>query len=258
MRTALPTGLFAILLVVCKSGWPSSHTELLTQYASGVIKEGRGVFSSHTTPRKTIEQPPSYLTQFRTSNGEWLTLPDKRFADKNEKITRKWHDLYCTANFKQALREAGIFSSSGQIIDNQGNMHSLSICVAEGEKTAPRSSGEKIAGIGNYSPEQICKAGLATTFRRDPKTMSAQHKGDHVQIKYKRPTDNKQFSYRCKFDGSFILTWDDSLAGARWYGSSPGDTSLRYQLDEKQRLIIYDIIKNEIVRSAAYTKKDLD
>ena len=120
-----------------------------------------------------------------------------------------------------------------------------SVCLAGPEK----------AGV-EFTTEQICKAGLALLYGRDSATMQASSTSDYVVIKYTRPTDAKKMSYRCKLDKFYILTWDESIADARWYGNLPSDTKLVFEVSHG-KLLVQDLIKGAINKEKLYTPESL-
>jgi hypothetical protein len=113
------------------------------------------------------------------------------------------------------------------------------------------------AQTGLFTLNQICKAGLSVMYGRDPNIMSAVTNEDQVQVKYTRPTDGKAMSYRCKLEQGLILTWDDSIAGARWYGLELGDSKLEYRIIGDQ-LIVRDMIKGEISSEKACSSTSIN
>jgi hypothetical protein len=86
--------------------------------------------------------------------------------------------------------------------------------------------------------------------------MSGKANDDHVQVTYTRPTDKKHMSYRCRLEGDHILTWDDSIAGARWYGGAPGDTELAFRV-AGARLVVQDVIRGEVSSEKSYSPSDI-
>lgn len=107
-----------------------------------------------------------------------------------------------------------------------------------------------------FTTEQICKAGIASMYKRDPKTIKTTTLSENiVKIEYQRPQDKKMFSYKCRLVDNSIQTYDTSLNGARWYGSEPSDSKLMY-LKKNDRLIIRDIF-NENIQEYYYSVNDL-
>lgn len=86
--------------------------------------------------------------------------------------------------------------------------------------------------------------------------MQAFAASDYIAIKYTRPSDGKKMSYRCKLDKFYILTWDEPIVDARWYGNLPSDTKLVFEVSHS-KLLVQDLIKGAINSEKIYTAKDL-
>lgn len=121
-----------------------------------------------------------------------------------------------------------------------------SVCLAESESADVE-----------FTTEQICKAGLALMYGRDPAIMQASPASNYISIKYIRPIDGKKMNYRCKLDRFYILTWDEFVADARWYGSLPSDTKLVFEVSYG-KLLVQDLVKGAINNEKWYTSESLN
>lgn len=255
--------LAAAVLTACekKASPPPTPAALLDRYATELVKQHKSEIQGHSAPIQTLETPLSYVTQFFTTTPAMLTAHVNTGApsvyEKNLAITEKWQQMYCTDTLQTLLRETGIAIASAQLIDSAaGQKHSLAMCVATQPKSPPTPSNSSLPNTGSFSLSQICKAGLSVMYGRDTSIMSATVSGGQVQVKYTRPADNKAMSYRCKLDHGLILTWDDSIAGARWYGSEPGDSKLEFRVTGNQ-LLIRDIQNGNIGSEKSFSPADM-
>ncbi|MFS2003811.1 hypothetical protein ACEN9F_09315 [Duganella sp. CT11-25] len=234
---------------------------VLERFATELVKQHKSEIQGHSAPIQTLETPLSYVTQFFTNTPAMLTATsndgDKSLYEKNLAITEKWQQMYCTDALQARLRETGIAIASAQLIDSAaGEKHSLAMCVATQPKSPPTSSNSALPETGQFSLSQICKAGLSLVYSRDTGIMSATVNGDQVQVKYTRQTDGKAMSYRCKLHQGLILTWDDSIAGARWYGSDLRDSKLEYQVTGDQ-LVVRDIINGSVSSEKLFSAAEI-
>lgn len=114
----------------------------------------------------------------------------------------------------------------------------------------------------DFDNKKICKAGIATMYKQQVSIMSVDTASDgNIRVSYSRPQDGKHFSYRCKLNNGNVLTYDESLTGARWYGSRAGDSQLRYSV-VGGKLHIRDIYqsltgKRETLHENNYTASEL-
>lgn len=234
---------------------------VLDRFATELVKQHKPEIHGHSAPIQTLETPLSYVTQFFTNTPAMLTSigndGDKSVYEKNLAITEKWQRMYCTDALQARLRETGIAIASAQLIDSAaGQKHSLAMCVATQPKSPSTPSNFGPPETGQFSLSQICKAGLSLVYGRDTGIMSATVNGDQVQVKYTRQTDGKAMSYRCKLHLGLILTLDDSIAGARWYGLDLRDSKLEYQVTSDQ-LVVRDIINGSVSSEKSYSASQI-
>jgi len=76
------------------------------------------------------------------------------------------------------------------------------------------SGNAQAAGKGNFSTNQICKAGIATVMGRDPAIIRIDRvQGEVVYLSYIRKDDGKKWGYKCTLDGNRIVWGSDT---GRW------------------------------------------
>lgn len=82
----------------------------------------------------------------------------------------------------------------------------------------------------HFTISDVCKAGLSVMYNQSAAAMHSDRADDgNIRISYMRKQDGKKFKYRCKLDGGYILTLDESLNGARWYGIDSDNSRLVYR-----------------------------
>lgn len=67
-----------------------------------------------------------------------------------------------------------------------------------------------------------------------------------INIQYVRENNSTLLSYDCKLQDEKVLSFDNSLNGARWYGAELGDSNLYFKdigLNEGNKLRIRDYMK---------------
>lgn len=238
----------------------------LDAYANDLVKLHSAEIAGFDPSFETLRSPLSYLTVFRSIDPAMLTAQiregDNAGLARNSAITSRWQQMYCSAALQSLMQREGVTLSYGQIVDASGKKHALAMCVANSPRSPPPPSAQDLerhrpAAIAPFSIAQICKAGLALIYGRDPAIMTARMNGTQAQITYLRPTDNKAMRYRCRLNNGSLLTWDDSLAGARWYGSEPGDTQLTYHVT-RRRLKVQDVINGEVKAEKSYSPAQID
>lgn len=252
------TALLCLAITIVSCG--KTPTESLDHYATELVKLHQSELQSHSTAIQMQVSPLSYLTDFSTNNQAILTsdmsASDQSDYKKISAITEQWQKMYCTKALQSLMQENGIEIASARLIDALGKARSTAMCIAPHVKNTPPLSDATTPRTAQFSLSQICKAGLSLVYGRDTNIMSAKMNGDQVQVQYTRPTDGKAMSYRCKLDQALILTWDDSIAGARWYGSEPGDSKLEYRITGEQ-LVVRDMIKGVVSNEKTYSPADI-
>ena len=237
----------------------------LDAYADELVKRNSAQIASFAPSFETLHSPLSYLTVFQSNDPNMLTSEvkqgDSAGFTRNSGITLRWQQTYCSDALQSLMQREGIALASGQIVDASGKKHSLAMCVANQPKSSSPpalndASPDKLADIAPFSIVQICKAGLALMYGRDPAIMTARLNNKQAQVTYIRANDDKVMSYRCLLDNGYLLTWDDSIAGARWYGSEPGDTKLTYQV-KRRRLILQDVINGKVNAEKSYSLSEI-
>lgn len=233
----------------------------LDRYASELVKEHKSELLSHSAALKTQVSPLSYLTDFSTDDPAMLTRDidagDKSAIEKNRAITERWQEMYCTNTLQSLMQETGTAIASARLIDSFGKSRSVAMCIVRQPKVPPPLPDSAPVDTGQFSLGQICKAGISVVYGRDTSIMTTTTTdGKQAQVKYTRPTDGKAMSYQCKLDQGHILTWDDSLAGARWYGAATGDTKLKYHVIG-DRLVIQDVIDGRVTNEKSYSFADI-
>jgi hypothetical protein len=237
----------------------------LDTYADELVKRNSAQIASFSPSFETLHSPLSYLTVFQSNDLNMLTSEveegDSAGFTRNSDITLRWQQMYCSEALQSLMQREGIALASGQIVDASGKKHSLAMCVANQPKSSSSaalndSTPHEPANIAPFSIAQICKAGLALMYGRDPASMTARMNSRQAQVTYIRPTDDKAMSYRCLLNNGHLLTWDNSIAGARWYGSEPGDTKLTYRV-KRRRLIVQDVINGEVNAEKSYSPSEI-
>lgn len=237
----------------------------LDAYADELVKRNGVQIASFAPSFETLHSPLSYLTVFQSNDPDMLTSEveqgDSAGSARNSGITLRWRQMYCSDALQSLMQREGIALASGQIVDASGKKHSLAMCVANQPKFSSSPaladpSPDKSADIAPFSIVQICKAGLALMYGRDPAIMTARLNNRQAQVTYIRPNDDKLMSYRCLLNNGYLLTWDDTIAGARWYGGEPGDTKLTYQVRRK-RLVVQDVIDGKVNTEKSYSPSEI-
>lgn len=76
------------------------------------------------------------------------------------------------------------------------------------------SLGSNAAEQAKFSPQQICKAAIATIMGRDPKIIRVNKvDADVIYVSYTRADDGTLWSQRCRIDGAKVI-WATSTG--RW------------------------------------------
>lgn len=113
--------------------------------------------------------------------------------------------------------------------------------------------------LSHFTVSDVCKAGLAAMYNQSAAAMRSDRADDgNIRISYKRKQDGRQFKYRCKLDSGNILTFDESLNGARWYGVGSDNSKLTYrEIDKNLRInmIIGTNIKEHFFRADDFYSK---
>ncbi len=236
-----------LLLAGCKksaeisgAASPDGPVAILTRHANGVIASSAGDIERFNLPRMTVSNPPTFLTTFVSSTETFaLKQPDGLASTllKNQSITVRWQETYCTETLKKSMASASIFSAIGEIVDARGKSQTFAVCLVEDSKVLPAATPNALRSYGSFTTPQICRAGLSAVYSGKIGSMETKVFADHVQIKYIRPTDNKLFGYRCRVSDDRLLFWDDSLVGARWYGEQSSDSKTRFSVSSDHLVI---------------------
>lgn len=90
-----------------------------------------------------------------------------------------------------------------------------------------------------YSPQKLCKAGIASEFSKPIKIIKILKTGTINELYYIRPDDGSKWRYACKIEGNHIIwaTIDIDTTGSndqgRWRNQySDGDTKITYELNQ--------------------------
>lgn len=84
---------------------------------------------------------------------------------------------------------------------------------------------------GTFSDSDICKAALSSLSELPASEMRAGQADDgSVRVEFSRLAVNKHSSFKCKLSKDRVLTLDESLTGARWYGESSDLTQLSFKV----------------------------
>lgn len=106
-----------------------------------------------------------------------------------------------------------------------------------------------------FSLADICKAALSTYYGRPLEIMEPeQSEDDFARVKYTRTQDGKLFDYSCMLDGNVVLTKDNSLSGARWYGEV-GSTDI-IQFFIKNNILIIRNVFGTNVKEKSFNQSD--
>jgi hypothetical protein len=144
----------------------------------------------------------------------------------------------------------------GALHDNVGTVKALAVCAREQPRQPPPVEQSSASVVGNFSAVQNCRAALSVFYQRDVSIVRGAMVDGFAQVKYSRPTDGRQLSYRCKLRGSTVLTWDDSIAGARWYGEPADGWEVRYSTTADM-LHIQTLAAGKLDREARFSRADL-
>lgn len=252
MKEKLTYMVLAVVLAGCDGSDKSPTTQsmdnsqtrtvdVLNEYSAKLVSEHPDDFSGFESAEQTMESPLSFVTRFTAKGVAMLSRPrapsDVTALKHNEELTSHWTRSYCTTELKSTMKSQGVFMSTGIVVDASGNKHTIAGCLLEAGGEIPPDTGRPIQDVGGFTTAQICKAGFSVWLGRDMATMHTNELGDHVQIQYARPSDGKEFSYRCRLENNYILSWDDKINGVRWYGSEPGDWKVWYNVENGKLLI---------------------
>jgi len=82
--------------------------------------------------------------------------------------------------------------------------------------------------------EQVCKAAIATMFRKSPSTINVENSSSPYVLSYVRKPDNSTWKYRCKVQGNEII-WAGWINGSwgRWRDDQ-NDAEVTYKVDGDQ------------------------
>lgn len=228
---------------------PAGAEQYLDAYARDLLKKHKTEFSEFVPSVRTIEMPLSYLTVFKSNNPLMLTRSISNDSDVqyNKDITSKWGKIYCTEALRTLMRERRIILAVAEIAEASGRRHSGVTCVTNTAGEQPPEVNVQTSGNDIFAIADVCRAGLSVLYERDAASMIVTSERGYVRVRYSSPSDSREFSYKCRLENGYILTWDDSLAGARWYGGEPADTKLKYHV-AGERLLIQDIINGRVNR----------
>ena len=85
----------------------------------------------------------------------------------------------------------------------------------------------RAAGTAKFSDNQICRAGIAVAFGRDPAIIRiGRARGGIIYLSYIRPDDGKKWSFRCKIQSNRIIWASDT---GRWR-THPEDSVITYSI----------------------------
>lgn len=122
--------------------------------------------------------------------------------------------------------------------------HFMVGCSPESTSQMPQAK----AQTSKFSTVDICKAGLSSMYHQPVSSMSSGNAVDgNVLISYKKQQNGREFKYRCKLAGENILTFDENIKGARWYGVSTDNSKLIYK-EEDTRLVITDVMGSQLTQ----------
>lgn len=235
-------------------------TQAIAIYSNELVRQHPADLVGAAPATQTSSLPLSYMTYITAKNPTILTregaATNKDVYDYNLSVTEHWKKMWCTAALKSIMQKYGVSVVVARLVDTERREHSLAVCGNYSPPTPPPQSGAPMADEGGFTTTQICKAAMSVEYGREPGIMAATVLTDHVQVKYERPSDGKSFSYRCRLNNGQVLLWDDSLVGARWYGSEPNDSKLIYFAKDGQ-LRIQDVIREEVNREKVFSRNDL-
>lgn len=234
---------------------PSTQDNLvaaLSAYSAAVVTKNGALATEYGPSTQTLSMPLSYKTVFtaKNSSSSQSTTPDK------QPTTELWQSVYCTDHLRSLMDLHKIDIASAELVGADGQRRSVAVCMRTFAKNAPDDKDTGTATAGPFSSVQVCRAALSVLHRRDVSIMQGKVINGLAQVTYVRPTDSKAVSYRCKLIDGKVLTWDDSLVGARWYGDQPGDTQLGYSVSG-DTLVVRDIIRGEIKKEVRFSRSDI-
>lgn len=240
---------------------PDIPEKSLKAYATALAKKSPADLSVSGSPVQSLESPLSYRTVF-IANNAWA-LPTNQASggaqsnsEANLARTKKWQATYCTDELRAIMQQHTIKIASANLIDAKGQSRSIAMCISQSAKSPPPPKDLGATGEGVFSSVQICRAALSVTFGRDISIMKGRIVDGLAQVKYVRNTDKRELSYRCKLENNFVLTWDESISDARWYGGNASDFQIRYSVSGKI-LLIQDMIKGEVNKEKQFSLAEL-
>jgi len=112
-----------------------------------------------------------------------------------------------------------------------------------------------IADDSEFTLSKICRAGVATNYGREISSIQAlQIDINIIRINYERPEDNHKFIFLCRQQGTSRLNLlDESLTGARWYGSDLADKQTLFS--KKDNVLIIRLVNNGILESEVFFRE---
>lgn len=239
-----------------------SPEKSLKTYAMDLAKKNSTDFSVSGSPIKSLDSPLTYRTVFLAKNVSSLPTTQTsngslKEVDANLARTKKWQATYCTDELRAIMLQHKIYVASANLIDAKGKSRSTAMCISQTAKSSPPKTDFGLAGDGAFNSVQICRAALSLSFGRDLSIMRGKMLDGFAQVKYVRTSDSREFSYRCKLINGLVLTWDDSISGARWYGENPSDFQIKYSVSGNL-LLIQELIKGKVNKEKNYSFADLD
>jgi hypothetical protein len=239
-----------------------SSRELLDGYSANLVMLHGAKVEKAFPARQTMEEPVSFLINFKVSDPNLLSSHigqiDGSLFERNKAITRLWEGMFCTNMLKEIMRSRGIFIVSGALVDGDAQTHSAAMCLANSGTTTAAEEAQPTSQKNeelNFSTSQICKAGLSVMYGRDVGIMKSSVMSDYVQVRYNRPANASFVAYRCRIASGHILTWDESLNGARWYGEAADDSKLTYRISSS-KLLIQDIVRGQVANQKEFSLAD--
>lgn len=223
----------------------------LSNYATGLVKKQPALLTSAGPATATTNG--SYMTVFKATA---MTIR----KDTNEgrlAFTEQWQKAYCTDELKAVMAREDLIVAAAKLVDSKDKPISYAVCVAEQPKNAPTDKDKGVTQAGVFSAIQVCRAALSTLFQRDIGSMKGAMVDGFAQVTYTRPTGVKRdMSYRCKLADGVVFTWDNTISGARWYGTAEDGRRMRYSVSGSQ-LLVADVIGTSVNRQARFTLAEL-
>ncbi|SEK17433.1 hypothetical protein SAMN05444746_13635 [Variovorax sp. OK212] len=225
-----------------------SNAGRLEAYASTLMSKHSSL-ARRGESEQTDDSPLTYSTVFILAS-EVSNVVDASLSPAN------WQATYCSPQLMELMEKQGIDIAFGALKDSSSKPTAVAACSRTQPRPPPPTETSPTLAVGNFEAVQICRAALSVLYQRDAASMRGAMVDGFAQVKYERPTDGRQLSYRCKLRGDAVLTWDDNIAGARWFGEAADGSQTRFRTSGDE-LVVEALTAGKVERELRFSRADL-